>query len=83
MSPSGKAPDFDSGIRRFESGHPSQKEAAVAASFWLEWHKFFRALLPQCIGSVSPPEDLQARLQGAERVNFRHRRKPGGRSFPS
>ena len=24
MSPSGKAPDFDSGIRRFESGHPSQ-----------------------------------------------------------
>ena len=25
MSPSGKAPDFDSGIRRFESGHPSQK----------------------------------------------------------
>ena len=25
MSPSGKAPDFDSGTRRFESGHPSQK----------------------------------------------------------
>ena len=25
MSPSGKAPDFDSGIRRFKSGHPSQK----------------------------------------------------------
>ena len=24
MSPSGKAPDFDSGIRRFKSGHPSQ-----------------------------------------------------------
>ena len=24
MSPSGKAPDFDSGIRRFESCHPSQ-----------------------------------------------------------
>ena len=23
MSPSGKAPDFDSGIRRFESCHPS------------------------------------------------------------
>ena len=23
MSPSGKAPDFDSGIRRFKSGHPS------------------------------------------------------------
>ena len=27
MSPSGKAPDFDSGIRRFESCHPSQKAA--------------------------------------------------------
>ena len=25
MSPSGKAPDFDSGIRRFKSCHPSQK----------------------------------------------------------
>ena len=24
MSPSGKAPDFDSGTRRFKSGHPSQ-----------------------------------------------------------
>ena len=24
VSPSGKAPDFDSGIRRFESSHPSQ-----------------------------------------------------------
>ena len=28
MSPSGKAPDFDSGIRRFKSGHPSQKGLA-------------------------------------------------------
>ena len=26
MSPSGKAPDFDSGIRRFKSGHPSQHD---------------------------------------------------------
>ena len=25
MSPSGKAPDFDSGIRRFKSCHPSHK----------------------------------------------------------
>ena len=25
VSPSGKAPDFDSGIRRFKSCHPSQK----------------------------------------------------------
>ena len=32
MSPSGKAPDFDSGIRRFKSGHPSQKKALAQAS---------------------------------------------------
>ena len=30
MSPSGKAPDFDSGIRRFESCHPSQVGAKSA-----------------------------------------------------
>ena len=30
MSPSGKAPDFDSGIRRFKSCHPSQAEGANA-----------------------------------------------------
>ena len=30
MSPSGKAPDFDSGIRRFESCHPSQKATHTA-----------------------------------------------------
>ena len=28
MSPSGKAPDFDSGIRRFKSGHPSHIECS-------------------------------------------------------
>ena len=36
MSPSGKAPDFDSGSRRFESGHPSQqKRHAVGVPFLL------------------------------------------------
>ena len=29
MSPSGKAPDFDSGTRRFESGHPSQQKQNI------------------------------------------------------
>ena len=28
MSPSGKAPDFDSGIRRFKSCHPSQNSTS-------------------------------------------------------
>ncbi len=31
MSPSGKAPDFDSGIRRFKSGHPSHDPLAQLA----------------------------------------------------
>ena len=34
MSPSGKAPDFDSGIRRFKSGHPSQKSRASVRDFY-------------------------------------------------
>ena len=29
MSPSGKAPDFDSGIRRFESCHPSHIQSYI------------------------------------------------------
>ena len=39
MSPSGKAPDFDSGIRRFKSGHPSQQKRDANASLfcWLGW----------------------------------------------
>ena len=34
MSPSGKAPDFDSGTRRFESGHPSQKSRTLVWDFY-------------------------------------------------
>ena len=30
MSPSGKAPDFDSGIRRFDSCHPSQTSRLIS-----------------------------------------------------
>lgn len=41
MSPSGKAPDFDSGIRRFESCHPSQKSRLSAA-------------FPCCVGCCNP-----------------------------
>ena len=37
MSPSGKATDFDSVIRRFEPGHPSQQKAPERVLFcWLE-----------------------------------------------
>ena len=39
MSPSGKAPDFDSGIRRFKSGHPSQQKRHPQGCLfcWLGW----------------------------------------------
>ena len=38
MSPSGKAPDFDSGTRRFKSGHPSQqKRVRISVPFSLGW----------------------------------------------
>ena len=33
MSPSGKAPDFDSGIRRFKSCHPSQSNFGKVRPF--------------------------------------------------
>ena len=35
----------------------------------------------KCVGSHSPPEDLQARLQGVGRVNLRQRRISGGVPF--
>ena len=35
MSPSGKAPDFDSGTRRFKSGHPSQKSENKVLGFFI------------------------------------------------
>ena len=36
MSPSGKARDFDSRIRRSESGHPSQKKARESVLFSIQ-----------------------------------------------
>ena len=45
MSPSGKAPDFDSGTRRFESGHPSQKKALAQASAFFSYIRLRRVLL--------------------------------------
>ena len=35
MSPSGKAPDFDSGMRRFESCHPCQKSKSQDLDFFI------------------------------------------------
>ena len=44
MSPSGKAPDFDSGIRRFKSGHPSQQKSLICLPDKLG---FFELSVPQ------------------------------------
>ena len=43
MSPSGKAPDFDSGIRRFESCHPSHFKIAHGSLAQLVEQRPFKA----------------------------------------
>ena len=43
MSPSGKAPDFDSGIRRFESCHPSQVKEKYGSLAQLVEQRPFKA----------------------------------------
>ena len=43
MSPSGKAPDFDSGIRRFESCHPSQVKTPYGSLAQLVEQRPFKA----------------------------------------
>lgn len=43
MSPSGKAPDFDSGIRRFKSGHPSQDDPLAQLAEQLPFKQWVRS----------------------------------------
>ena len=43
MSPSGKAPDFDSGIRRFKSGHPSQNDPLAQLAEQLPFKQWVRS----------------------------------------
>ncbi len=53
MSPSGKAPDFDSGIRRFKSGHPSQqKRHAIGVPFLLAWDPSLPSICARANASV-------------------------------
>ena len=54
MSPSGKAPDFDSGIRRFKSGHPSQKKALAQASAFFSYIRLRRVLLLRSYIRLAP-----------------------------
>ncbi len=45
MSPSGKALDFDSSIRQFKSGHPSQQKRSTLCSFSVGWDDHGFALM--------------------------------------
>ena len=47
MSPSGKAPDFDSGIRRFKSGHPSQDDPLAQLAEQLPFKQWVRGSNPR------------------------------------
>ena len=47
MSPSGKASDFDSDIRRFESGHPSQFDPLAQSVEQLPFKQWVRGSSPR------------------------------------
>ena len=47
MSPSGKAPDFDSGIRRFKSGDPSQHDPLAQLAEQLPFKQWVRGSNPR------------------------------------
>ena len=47
MSPSGKAPDFDSGIRRFKSCHPSQFDPLAQLAEQLPFKQWVRGSNPR------------------------------------
>ena len=51
MSPSGKAPDFDSGIRRFKSGHPSQHDPLAQLAEQLPFKQWVRGSNPRRVTS--------------------------------
>ena len=52
MSPSGKAPDFDSGIRRFKSGHPSQHDPLAQLAEQLPFKQWVRGSNPRRVTKI-------------------------------
>ena len=73
-----RAEDFDSSI---VGSNPATPASKIAKSLRLGYFAFMRSIgfrpsAARRVGSVSPLEDRQARLPGAERANFRHRRIP-------
>ena len=67
MSPSGKAPDFDSGIRRFESCHPSHVRRRLLHSASAVFVSAAKAPYPQPPSSFSPRDPLCWARAGAPR----------------
>ena len=75
MSPSGKALDFDSIIRQFKSGHPSQKKAPAQASAFFSYIRLRRVLLLRsdirltpsgiCFASLGGEYNITAERSGA------------------
>ena len=57
MSPSGKAPDFDSGIRRFKSGHPSQHDPLAQLAEQLPFKQWVRGSNPRRV-TMKIPESV-------------------------
>ncbi len=58
MSPSGKARDFDSRIRRSESGHPSQKSPRT------KFGEIFTFSLFTLHFSLNPSEEIFGKVRG-------------------
>ncbi len=54
MSPSGKAPDFDSGMRRFESCHPSQYDPLAQLAEQLPFKQWVRGSNPRRVTKNTP-----------------------------
>ena len=80
MSPSGKAPDFDSGIRRFESCHPSQINDPLAQPVeQLPFKQWVRGSSPRRVTKKSSTpygvDDFLMGCRGLERPALRSRAK--------
>ena len=78
VSPSGKARDFDSLIRKFKSCYPCQQNRPVLAAglFCCLWYLRFDLTRKARVSSHTPTEVQKARFLDAGRGYLRHRRIP-------
>ena len=87
MSPSGKAPDFDSGTRWFKSGHPSQQiRVGKSLPLFAGWDPSLPSICARANASVhirrSEIGELAHQAQ-SERIFARKREYPAGEYKPS